>query len=327
MRRRRTRLLTRLLEFYGFARDLPVVASSAAAAQARAERPAGGAGAGQHRSARQPQTIGEPILGSAAVERLSSTSWTTQPRLYADGGAASNLAVRAASICGRRHARTGDTREDAFAIQLTSNGMIIVSVADGVGDRAARFSATGAHLASVLSCQLIGAQLEAGQSIDPDAVCEQVARQMPIEAKRFISAPYDSKSLATTLITAWISANGTYEGFMIGDGGVFTLTDGYVRPVVRGDGSTFSDTEALPFGYTKVERFAGHLAPGSAVLIATDGLAVPMLSPDVATALGETWRQPPSVLNFLYDLSFERRGEADDRTAAAVWVDPHESLS
>ncbi len=147
---------------------------------------------------------------------------------------------------------------------------------------------------------------------------------MQIESKRFISAPYDNKSLATTLITAWVSASGTYEGFMVGDGGVFTLTNGQVGQVVQGDGSRFSDTEALPFGYTQVERFAGRLAPGSAVLIATDGLSVPMLSPDVAAALGETWRQPPSVLNFLYDLSFERRGESDDRTAAAVWIDPHE---
>jgi serine/threonine protein phosphatase PrpC len=247
--------------------------------------------------------------------------------LYADGGAAGNLTVRAASVCGRGHARMGESREDAFAVQLAPNGMIVVSVADGVGDRAARFSAIGAHLASLLSCQLICAKLEVGQFIDPDGICAEIARQMPIEAKRFILTPYDNKSLATTLISAWVSSSGTYEGFMIGDGGVFTLTDGQVSPVIRGQGAAFSDTEALPSGYTQPNRFRGQLAAGSAMLIATDGLAVPMLAPDVATALGETWRQPPSVLDFLYDISFERRGEMDDRTVAAVWINPHQPLS
>jgi serine/threonine protein phosphatase PrpC len=280
--------------------------------------------AAQEQPARGPKTLGQPIYEAGADDQLGSSLWTTQARVSADGGTLGPLTVRAASVCGRRHARRGETREDAFAIRHTSDGTVVVAVADGVGDQSAQFAAVGAQAASVVSCDLISAHLEARRPIDPRDVSSQIAsRMISVAAKRFISEPCDSKALATTLITAWVSPQGTAAGFMIGDGGVLDLTDGQVSVVApaRGTGTAFGEIHALPAAYTRVEEFSGRLRPGSALLLATDGLFDPLCSPDVAMVLGQAWKRPPAILDFVYDMSFERRGEADDRTGICIWFD------
>jgi serine/threonine protein phosphatase PrpC len=264
-----------------------------------------------------------PIYEAGADDQLGSSLWTTQARVSADGGTLGPLTVRAASVCGRRHARRGETREDAFAIRHTSNGTVVVAVADGVGDQLAQFAAVGAQVASVVACHVIGVSLEAGRPVDPQEISAQVAdRMITAAARRFVSEPCEGKALATTLIAAWVSPKGAYAGFMIGDGGVFDLTAGRVSAMAPSLGTAFGEIHALPDAFTRAEEFSGNLEQGSALLLATDGLFDPMLSPDVAEVLGPAWRRPPAILDFLYDMSFERRGEADDRTGLCVWFDP-----
>ena len=310
----------RVREFFGLARETPIAtpeAGPAVLASGHAADPAD-----RNQTARGPKTLGQPIHEAEADDQLGSSLWTTQAHVSADGGALGPLTVRAASVCGRRHARRGETREDAFAIRHTSSGTVIAAVADGVGDQSARFAAVGAQIASVLSCHMISARLEAQRPIDPQAISSLVSGGMiPMATKRFITESCDDKALATTLITAWVSPQGTYAGFMIGDGGVFDLTAGQVSVVAPSRGTTFGEIHALPAAYTRVEEFSGSLKQGSALLLATDGLFDPMLSPDVATVLGRTWEHPPAILDFLYDMSFERRGEADDRTGLCIWFD------
>ena len=310
----------RVLGFFGRPRET----QAGTPAAEPADVPAGQAAdpAAQEPSSRGPKTLGQPIYEAGADDQLGSSLWTTQARVSADGGTLGPLTVRAASVCGRRHARRGETREDAFAIRHTSDGTVVVAVADGVGDQAAQFSAVGAQVASVVSCDLITAHLEARRPIDPRDVSSQIAGQMiPAAAKRFITEPCDGKALATTLITAWVSPQGAVAGFMIGDGGVLDLTAGQVSVVARSRGTAFGEIHALPAAYTDVEGFSGSLRPGSALLLATDGLFDPLLSPDVAMVLGQTWKRPPAILDFLYDMSFERRGEADDRTGICIWFE------
>lgn len=313
-------LADHLLGYFGLARVAPAPLGVASGEPLPADKSSSPSVLDPPRSARQLRTLGDPIVASGIPEPLGSTLWTTVPRVHADGGTVGSLTVRAASICGRRHASTGATREDAFAIRPVTNGTVVVAVADGVGDRAARFSAVGAHVAALLSCQAVVSKLETGQPVDPLGVCAQVSARMPAEARRFTRDPPDNRSLATTLITAWVSPGGAYRGFMVGDGGVFELADG--RASVIASSSTFADPVTLPSGSTQLEEFSGTLIPQAGLLLATDGLSTPMLSSDVASALGQSWRHAPALLDFLYDMSFERRGEADDRTGASVWFVP-----
>ena len=199
-----------------------------------------------------------------------------------------------------------------------------MAVADGLGDPAARFAAIGARIASMTAVQIIGTALEDGQPVAPRTVVAQVAGTLVRESGRFISRPEEctARSLATTLMAAWFMPDGRYSGFMVGDGAVFGITAGQVSVVAAPRGKAYSATEALPDSYANVEQFTGQLAPGSALLLATDGLADPMQSPDVAEELGRSWKQPPTVLGFLVDMSFERKGEADDRTGACAWFAP-----
>jgi hypothetical protein len=275
-----------------------------------------------------PLAIGEPIRRTAADDPLGSSSLTRLPRISADGGSLGPLTVRAASVCGRRHAYEGRTREDAFAIELAADGSVITAVADGIGNEAARYSAIGAHVASLLSVQLIRFLIDEHEAIDPQTVCMRVGQAMMVVAKRFIvNEPFDAQTLATTLITTWVSPRGAYRGFVVGDGGMFTLADGMAIPLSPSTNWWSTQTEALPASFTGTAPFSGQLAPGTGLLIATDGLSIPLTSPDVAAVLGETWRQPPSLLGFLTDMSFERRGEFDDRTGACTWYRPEQDVS
>ncbi len=306
-----------MLGFFGLAWQVP-----AAAAPEQAPRgDAGGRGAGQDG---QPKTLGAPIHRSAADDQLGITRLFTQPRIVADGGSTGPLTVRAASVCGRRHAQRGETREDAYAVDRTDSGAVVMAVADGLGDPTAKFAAVGARMASMAAVELIRDELERGRPIIPRQVAAHVAGAMIRNSARFITQAeqYSDRALSTTLIAAWLMPDGRYGGFMIGDGAVFGIAAGHVSMVAAPRGKAFGTTEALPDAFANVEEFAGRLVPGAALLLATDGLADPMQSPDVAAELGRSWEKPPTALGFLVDLSFERRGEADDRTGACAWFAP-----
>jgi Protein phosphatase 2C len=309
-------ITSRLLGFFGFAWQLP---SSPVPRQP--DQPPDTGAPDLAIEARQPRTLGAPILRSTGDDRLGRGGLTSQPRLIADGGSTGPLTVRAASVCGRRHAQRGETREDAYAIDRTDDGAVIMAVADGLGDPAARFATVGARVASMMAVQIIRDELGHGRPIAPLGVAAQVAGIMVKESRRFIPRPeeYTARTLATTLMAAWFRPDGHYSGFMVGDGAVFGIIAGQVSVVAAPRSKAYSATEALPGSYANVEQFTGQLVPGSALLLATDGLADPMQSPDVAEELGRSWKQPPTVLGFLVDMSFERKGEADDRTGACAW--------
>lgn len=323
--------ISRFLGFYGFARELPAetVASdltgTGLTATERADRSASVGEPAAATVAFRPKTIGEPIVRAEEDDQLGASLWTTQPRICADAGSVGLLTVRAASVCGRSHSVRGGTREDAFAVRPVSSGAVVVAVADGVGDPAVRFSAVGAQVAAVLACRAVTVRLEKGQPVDAEETSAWVADAMRRNAGRFVAEPADGADLATTLIVAWVFPDGSFGGFKVGDGGVFELSDGYAAPVTP-DERSFGGVTALPAGRPRArDRFAGQLARGSALIVATDGLADPMRSPDVAAVLAGAWSKPPSILGFLGDLSFERRGEGDDRTGVAVWFDARET--
>jgi serine/threonine protein phosphatase PrpC len=273
------------------------------------------------RTVGRPYTVGEPILRSPEDDALGVSSWTTQPRVSADGGVLGPLTVRAASAVGRRHARLGTTREDAYAV-ASAKGGVIVAVADGVGSDQARYSAVGAQLAVVEAVRILSDHLENGWAVDAGDLCRQISATMMTDAGLLVPDDYDPMSLATTLTVAWVSTTGTYGGFRVGDGELFELSEAGLHPAGPSAVGAFTETEALPGSWSAAEVFSGRLHPGSALIVVTDGLSLPMRSPDVAAHLTHCWRSVPTVVEFLHDMSFDRKGEADDRTAACVWFHP-----
>ncbi|MEU4242401.1 PP2C family serine/threonine-protein phosphatase [Actinoplanes sp. NPDC026619] len=269
----------------------------------------------------QPLTVGEPIVRSPEDDALTVSSWTTQPRLSADGGALGPLTVRAASVSGRRHARQGASREDAYAICPASGGAV-VAVADGVGHESARYSAVGAQIAAVEACRLVAECLDRNWAVDADDLCRVIGAAMIQRAGWFVPVEYEPRSLATTLTVVWVATDGRYAGFRIGDGEIFELTGAGLAPAGPSAGGAFTETSALPASWSAAETFAGRLPPESALVVVTDGLSVPMRSPDVAAHLSRRWHRVPTIVEFLDDVSFERRGESDDRTAVCVWFRP-----
>jgi hypothetical protein len=267
-------------------------------------------------------TIGEPTRTATEDARLGSVSWTSQPQIHADGGSLGSLTLRGGSVCGRRHAARGQSREDAFAFGTAVDGTVVIAAGDGVGDESARFSAMGSRTAVVEACRLVIVALDAAQPITSAVVCDLVSAQMRRHALHLLGYTPEDGTLSTTLIVAWVRPTGEYAGFMVGDGGVLQLdTEGF-SPVAAPRGESFTETSALPGSYSTIEEFSGQLRPGSALLAATDGLYVPLGSREVAAYLARHWRQPPPPLVFVHQLSFDRRGEWDDRTGVCVWFAP-----
>ncbi|MEU7871803.1 protein phosphatase 2C domain-containing protein [Dactylosporangium sp. NPDC049140] len=270
-----------------------------------------------------PATVGAAVEPGRAADPLGNTAWTTQPRLSADGGSTGALTVRAASVIGRAHAAAGHTREDAFALGRAADGTAVMAVADGLGDPAAHRSALGAQLAAMEACRLVRARLDGDAAIDAVALCAQVGAAVLAAAARIAGTSLPPRALSTTLTVAWVAQDGRYTGVTLGDGGAYVLgRRGLDR--VSGEEDGFDGTVALPGGHAAAAGFTGRLDPGAALLLATDGLAGPAAAPDVRHYLRRRWRRPPAIAEFLGDLSFHRRGETDDRTAAGVWFQPRE---
>lgn len=280
---------------------------------------------GWRRRTAPPATLGAAVASGRPADPLGNTAWTTQPRLSADGGSTGALTVRAASVIGRGHAAAGHTREDAYALGRAADGSAVVAVADGLGDPAARCSALGAQLAAMEACRLVRARLDRAAAIDAVALCAQVGAAVLAAAARIAGTALPPRALSTTLTVAWVAQDGRYTGVTLGDGGAYVLgRRGLDRVSPDGGGDGFDGTDALPGGHTAAAAFAGRLDPGAALLLATDGLAGPAAAPDVRQYLTDRWRRPPAIAEFLGDLSFHRRGETDDRTAAGVWFQAQE---
>lgn len=273
------------------------------------------------RLARGPLTIGEP---APAIEPRLAVGDPYRPDTIADGGTAFGLSVRAASVRGLQKRFVGGPRQDDLCLGLhAATGTLIAAVADGVS--AAPRSDLGAALAVRYATAAVARQLDAG-AIDWPNVFEQAAWALLSEEGRLGE---EAGSFATTLVVAAVSVRDPGEVSVqvasVGDSPAFRLR-GRKYDVVVGtrpeDGELIGGgVLALPRDARSPEVGACALEPGDALLLCTDGVALPLAGGDgeLGRTLARELAKPPDVVDFARLLDFSRSTYDDDRTLIAVW--------
>ncbi|HTX12231.1 MAG TPA: protein phosphatase 2C domain-containing protein [Solirubrobacteraceae bacterium] len=275
------------------------------------------------RLARGPVTIGEP---APAIEPRLAGGEPYRPDTIADGGSALGLTVRAASVRGLHKRFVGGPRQDDLCLRVhAASRTLIAAVADGVSG-AAR-SDLGAALAVRYATAAVARQLDAG-SIDWPNVFEQAAWALVSEERRTDSL--QTGSLATTLLVAAVSAGDdgavAVQAAAVGDSPAFRLHgkqyDALVGQPVHMDDLIGGGVQALPRDAGTAEVGDCALAPGDALLLCTDGLALPLAggTGELGRAFARELATPPDVVDFARLLDFSRSTYDDDRTLVAVWV-------
>jgi len=294
------------------------------AAPGRGQQWSRGAADSDGTNASRTMTLGAPTMSSTGtISPLSSSVAGGLAPLAAADGTTGAYVVKAASRVGRMHSHSGQSREDDFAVAVTAGGGVVVAVADGVGDPRARHSATGARVAVTEACARLQRTSALGASKDATDVVAEISHAMVPAAERLLDQEVRPGELATTLTAASCAPDGSFWAFTIGDSGLLRLTDGSWKTVLGAERALLNDVHGtLPSSDPPIDVVSGRLHPGEALLLATDGLLLPMAAAEVGSFLAARWQQPPDLLDFIADLSFERRGEADDRAAICLWYLP-----
>jgi Protein phosphatase 2C len=276
------------------------------------------------RLARGPVTIGEP---APSIEPQLAGGELYRPDTIADGGSAFGLTVRAASVRGLHKRFVGGPRQDDLCLRLhADSGTLIAAVADGVSG-AAR-SDLGAALAVRYATAAVARHLDEG-SIDWPNVFEQAAWALVSEERRGEA----TGSLATTLLVAAVSADEfgavAVQAAAVGDSPAFRLHSRQYHPIVgqpaHQDDLIGGGVQALPRDAGAAEVGGCALGPGDALLLCTDGLALPLGAGtgDLGRAFARELAMPPDVVDFARLLDFSRSTYDDDRTLVAVWAPRH----
>ena len=255
--------------------------------------------------------------------------------------------IVAASRRGRLHAHRGEHREDAVAVRATVDGWC-GAVADGAGS--APYSRIGALIATQAFCDTFAAAtgpLEARATASASA-CYLALRNFAVATGL---APRD---LRTTLLAVAVSSQHVVS-LHVGDGGlVLRHADGTVLLPHEGDAGEFSGEvmHFLPDDGSEQRLLASvtvrPIAGLQAVLLATDGIEDPWYplarnaprlfgslhslgttdAEQIREAIGVQWTWNGSVLGSAAAgtamgewLTFEKRGENDDRTLLVAYLD------
>jgi Protein phosphatase 2C len=249
--------------------------------------------------------------------------------------------VLAGSRRGRLHAHRGDHREDAVALRVTNTGWC-GAVADGAGS--APWSRIGAAVATHTFCAAFAA------ATGPSGARAAIAADAVFDRLRAIADAFEvpARALRTTLLVAAVTDHDVVT-MQVGDGGIVLVdVNGTVSSPQAGDSGEFSGevTHFLPDDGSRERLQASlHVTPRThvhALLLASDGIEdpwyplarhAPLLitsltdgvsdtrAADIQAASGVafTWRGPVCAADDASTalgewLSFEKRGENDDRS-------------
>jgi serine/threonine protein phosphatase PrpC len=295
--------------------------------------------------------VGEEGAAAQRVVARPATGFPEERDIVIDGvtfhdeAGAPVAHLRAASVRGLSHRYYGKPRQDAYAFRTTADGRwLVVAVADGVS--AGEYSHLAADVVTRDGCRLLAKSLAdggpgqldwAGLLRDLAALIVARGRDVLVSAGVVETAEPSDRTVAEHMsATALFAIVGLTPGerpvhcLAVGDTSAWVLTPGQEapwRPVVRQkadeDGVASSKTFALPLapeGPPPVR--AETLAPGTAVVLVTDGIGDPLGdgSGEVGRFLTSVWAEPPGPLEFAAQVDFARRSYDDDRTAVVVWV-------
>jgi hypothetical protein len=259
-------------------------------------------------------------------------------------GTVADLAVAACSLRGNRHRTTGDPNQDSFSIALATNEdgaptHIVACVCDGMGS--AEHSAFGARLASIA----VATRLAESVHGDVNALFVDLSTHQKRFIDRITELVLDScgsvpgsppkgtrlQDLQTTLTFAIVEATEPLHARAalvgsIGDSPLFVLRSGELELIAAGkdaEDAVFSTATSGLLGATAMSLATVSLAPGDGLVLTSDGVGGFVVHNGQPTALGrdlgQQWRQPVGLLDFVIDLSFEMASADDDRTAVVIW--------
>jgi hypothetical protein len=242
------------------------------------------------------------------------------PDTVLEAGRVGALEVRAASTrCSTRRV-DGEVRQDAMAVMAVQDRLVLAAVADGVGAapevyrgvQVALRHAVG-HLASVL----------------PRAPLEQVDLTAALTtADRAVrAAGSDPGDRSTTLTVAVVAARVAAGGHLlraarVGDSSAFLLSAGEFRPLFaeRTTETLGPLPENSPAPDRRAEQVDDLLAPGEALVLASDGVRGPLRETAAGSYLARSWARPPGPFAYLRQLRSTLRFREDNRTAAVIWA-------
>jgi Protein phosphatase 2C len=271
---------------------------------------------------------GEPSIASESPVPLRAVASSADAGYRADGGRSTDFAVMAASVAGVAHRLARRRCEDAYGWAQPRPGQLGLVIADGVST--AGRGGEGADIVIGAACRYL---------LSPDASdwgkreCEAAVRAANEDLVR--AAGPAAREFSTTFVVALLSTTDDEPEAVlarVGDSTAFTLEGSQWRELFRDpDDEEFRDVpvEVLPLredaGPAAIELSSVTLAPSSALVLLTDGVADPLREgpATVAPALAGVLSGGPSgdlaPLDLARASDFSRRGCQDDRTILAAW--------
>jgi serine/threonine protein phosphatase PrpC len=261
-----------------------------------------------------------PVIGragSAQQGHIRPGTALKPPAVALDGTAAGSYQVAAASLIGASHVQSGQPRQDSYNFMVGRSGKLYVTIADGLGSKAA--SQLGAYLFSE-SVLVAAADAEAeGNDAEQDP-----ARLLTLASARMTRIVTDTYRLDTRTVGC-VGAVAVFseEGCAIarvGDVSAFTLVDGdFVEAFVADAGLVNVVSASMP-GECEDDVECVALAPVPTVVLGTDGLANDVRnSTTLRKWLADRWCVPHLPFAIGDTLRYRRQGSHDDRTAVVVW--------
>jgi serine/threonine protein phosphatase PrpC len=273
----------------------------------------------------EPLIIGRTPRLQSAPGPLTTTH-RPGPDTEIDGADLDGLVIRGASVRGDYHRYDGMPRQDAMLIRKLGESHVLLAVADGLGSR--DMSHLGAAEACRAAFEEFPASLLDGYETrsDPVDYFADIAESMTDLAR---DEDIAAAQMATTLTVAVIDIEARRGArfcriMRVGDSTAMQLHRGVWTSCFLEDNDqalASSATYALPGDASRVEVTTCVLSPGDLLLFCTDGLAKPMAGPAVREQLASWWEEgaPPSLTEYLWQLSFRVKSHDDDRTAICVW--------
>ncbi|OLF17069.1 protein phosphatase 2C domain-containing protein [Actinophytocola xanthii] len=247
---------------------------------------------------------------------------TGVPDTVLEAGRVGSLEVRAASSRGAAHRGEGEVRQDAVAVTAVQDRLVLAAVADGLGP------AAEPHRGAQLAVRHVVGHLAAAL---PSAPLEQVDLAAALRAADGVArdAGPDQRHRSTTLAVAVAVVNARavagghrFRAARVGDSPAFQLTGGEFRQLFGAPVTGVLDplTDGLPFSSEPAEQIDGLLAPGEALVLASDRIGVPLRRTEAGSCLARSWSRPPGPFAYLHQLRFTLSSYDDDRTAAVIWA-------
>ncbi|MFF5246096.1 protein phosphatase 2C domain-containing protein [Streptosporangium sp. NPDC000095] len=257
--------------------------------------------------------------------------------LALDGGLVKGTTVRAATVRGRTHSFRGETRQDAYGVRLSGDERwVIAVVADGLG------SARHAEIASTVAVRAaldgIDSALRSGerpQSWDWKSVLAHVSDTVR-RTTESLGAPRPGTNTertpsarpGTTLTVAVLPSEGEGQAVCaaVGDSPAILVTGGRWQ-ALAGEGGGDNVTAAIPGDLADIQVQMFSWRAGDLLVLSSDGFAAGVAGgrTPLAQRLSQTWRTPPSLVDFVREVDFRLSTFDDDRTVVAIWAGRHDT--